>query len=132
MSLSIKMASQYETNKAELVRQITAQKNIYTFRQFLYSLNKDIRQQCFDISKQFLENEYSNNDNITTSERERLLALINHWQWNTFDTTSTMWWSTLSFNHAKSVSLMTLIHVWIDDIQAFDPQAFETSTDGLR
>jgi hypothetical protein len=126
------MASQYDTNKAELVRQITAQKNIYKFRQFLYSLNRDIRQQCFDISKKFLENEYRNNDAISTTERERLLALINHWQWHAFDNTSVVWWSTLSFNHAKSISLMTMIHLWVDDIHTFDPEAFETSTDGLR
>ena len=126
------MASQYDDNKTEIIRNITAQKNIYKFRQFMYSLNKDIRHHCFDISKQFLDNEYQNNTMITATERERLLNLQNHWQWNTFDTTSVLWWSTLSFNHAKSVSLMTIVHMWIDDMHSFDPEAFETSTDGLR
>ena len=126
------MDTQYESNKAEILRHITAQKNIYKFRQFLYSLNRDIRQQCFDISKQFLENEYRNNTAVTVTERERLLSLINHWQWNTFDTNSTNWWSILSFNHAKSLSLMTMIHLWINDIQTFDSETFEMSTDGLR
>lgn len=126
------MASQYDNNKAELVRQITAQKNIYKFRQFLYSLNRDIRQKCFDISKEFLDNEYRNNTAITVTERERLLNLINHWKWNDLDTNSTNWWSTLSFNHSKSLTFMTIIHLWIDDMNTFDPETFETSTDGLR
>jgi len=69
---------------------------------------------------------------ITATERERLQNLRNHWQWTAFDNASTDWWSTLSFNHATSISLMTLIHLWIDDITVFDSDAFETSTDGIR
>lgn len=126
------MASQYDTNKAEIVKKITGQKNIYKFRQFLYSLNRDIRQSCFRITRDFFENEYTNNTSITATERERLLNLINYWQWNDFDGNSTNWWSALSFNHSKSLSLMTVIHMWIDDINTFDTEVFETSTDGVR
>jgi hypothetical protein len=125
------MTSQYDNNKTEIVRNITAQKAIYKYRIFMYSLNKDIRQQCFRITKEFLDNE-NNNSTITTTERERLLNLGNHWQWNDFDNNSTIWWSALSFNHSKSLSLMTVIHMWIDDINTFDSEVFETSTDGLR
>ena len=125
------MASQYDNNKTEIVRNITAQKAIYKFRIFMYSLNKDIRQQCFRITKEFLDNEY-NNSTITVTERERLLNLGNHWQWNMFENNSTNWWSQLSFNHSSSLSLMTVIHMWIDDIHTFDSEVFETSTDGLR
>ena len=67
------MASQYDNNKAEIVRNITAQKAIYKYRIFMYSLNKDIRQKCFRITKEFLDNEYDNNSTITTTERERIL-----------------------------------------------------------
>ena len=126
------MASQYDTNRTEIVRNITAQKAIYKYRIFMYSLNKDIRQQCFRITKEFLDNEYNNNSTITTTERERLLNLGNHWQWTIFENESTNWWSALSFNHSKSLSLMTVIHMWIDDINTFDGEVFETSTDGLR
>jgi hypothetical protein len=126
------MACQYDTNKAEIVKKITGQKNIYKFRQFLYSLNRDIRQSCFRITRDFFENEYTNNTSITATERERLLNLINYWQWNDFDGNSTNWWSTLSFNHSSSLSLMTVIHMWIDEIHHFDPEVFETSTDGVR
>ena len=126
------MASQYDANKAEIVKKITGQKNIYKFRQFLYSLNRDIRQNCFRITRDFFENEYNNNISITATERERLLNLINYWQWNDFDGNSTNWWSTLSFNHYTSLSLMTVIHMWIDEIHHFDPEVFETSTDGVR
>jgi hypothetical protein len=125
------MASQYDNNKTEIIRNITAQKGIYKFKHFLYSLNRDIRQQCFRITKDFLDNE-NNNSTTTATERERLLNLGNHWQWNDFDNNSTNWWSTLSFNHSKSLSLMTVIHLWIDDINTFDAEVFETSTDGLR
>jgi hypothetical protein len=126
------MASQYDTSRAEIVRQITAQKTIYKYRIFMYSLNKDIRQNAFRITRDFLNNEYDNNSTITVTERERLLNLINYWQWNVFDNNSTNWWSTLSFNHSTSLSLMTVIHLWIDDINTFDAEVFETSTDGLR
>jgi len=126
------MASQYDANKAEIVKKITGQKNIYKFRQFLYSLNRDIRQNCFRITRDFFENEYNNNTSITATERERLLNLINYWQWNDFDGNSTNWWSTLSFIHYTSLSLMTVIHMWIDEIYNFDPEVFETSTDGVR
>lgn len=122
----------YDTHRTEIVRQITAQKAIYKFRAFLYSLNKDIRQHCFAIARDFLNNEYQNNLSITATEKERLWNLINHWQWAIFENTSTDWWYLLSVNHAKSISLMTIIHLWIDDIQTFDAEAFETSTLGIR
>jgi hypothetical protein len=93
------MASQYDNNKTEIIRNITAQKAIYKYRIFMYSLNKDIRQQCFRITKEFLDNEYHNNTTITVTERERLLNLGNHWQWAMFENESTNWWSALSFNH---------------------------------
>lgn len=126
------MASQYEISRAEIMRNITAQKAIYKFRVFMYSLNKDIRQQCFRITRDFLENEYKNTPTTTITERERLRLLLNHWQWNDFDNNSTNWWSLLSLNHSMSLSLMTVIHMWTDDINTFDPEVFETSTDGLR
>lgn len=125
------MSSEYESTLIEIKRNILAQKNIYKFRVFIYSLNKDIRHRCFDICKKFLENEYNNNTGITLTEKNRLTNLLNHWQWNTFDSTSTDWWSILSFNHSHSISLMTIIHMWIDDIQTFDSETFETSTLGL-
>ena len=126
------MASQYEDTKAEIIRSITAQKNIYKFRQFLYSLNRDIRQTCFRITKEYLENEYHNNTRVTVTERERLLNIINYWQWTIFDNDATNWWAAVSFNHSRSLSLMTVINLWINDINTFDPETFETSTDGLR
>jgi hypothetical protein len=126
------MASPYETNKTDIVNRIRAQKDIYKFRQFLYSLNRDIRQSCFNITRDFFENEYNNNTTITVTERERLFNIMNHWQWNDFDNNSTNWWSALSFNHSKGLSLMIVIHMWIDDINTFDAEVFETSTDGLR
>jgi len=123
---------EYDTHRTEIVRQITAQKAIYKFRVFLYSLNKDIRQHCFIISRDFLINEYQNNSSITVTEKERLLNLLTHWQWSSFENTSTDWWHILSVNHAKSISLMTLIYLWIDDIHTFDIETSETSTLGLR
>ena len=123
--------SSYEEKRAEIIRNIIAQKSIYKFRMFLYSLNKDIRNKCFMIARDFIENEL-NNETVTVTERERIQNLLNHWQWHIFDTSSTNWWSILSYNHAKSLSLMSIIDLWIDDIHNFDPEAFETSTDGIR
>ena len=97
----------------------------------MYSLNKNVRQQTFQLSLDFLNNEI-NNPTITATERERLQNLRNHWQLSSFENTATDWWSTLLFNHSTSLSLMTLIHLWIDDITVFDSEAFETSTLGIR
>ena len=69
------MASQYEDTKAEIIRSITAQKNIYKFRQFLYSLNRDIRQTCFRITKEYLENEYRNNTAVTVTRYSKYKGL---------------------------------------------------------
>ena len=121
----------YEDNKQEIQRKITGQRYVYKFRQFLYSLNKDIRQVCFRITREFLENEL-NNTLVTVTERARINALLEHWNWQNFDTAATAWWSALALEHTKSLSLMTVIHMWIDDINVFDADAFETSTDGVR
>lgn len=126
------MTTLYDTTKIELVRLITSQKNIYKFRVFIYSLNKDIRQRCFELTRQYLQNEYTNNEAISITEKERLRILLGHWEWNNFDNNATNWWSALSFNHSISTTLMTIIHIWIDDISEFDSEAFETSTLGLR
>lgn len=126
-----KMSSPYEVNRQDIERKITGQRYIYKFRMFLYTLNRDIRQVCFRITKEFLENELEN-QLVTATERERIQRLLTHWQWTTFDTSSTAWWSTLAFEHTKSLSLMTIIHMWIDNITEFDPEHFETSTDGVR
>jgi len=124
--------SVYDTTLNELKRNISAQKTLYKFRTFLYSINRDIRRHYFDICRSYLENEYRNNSEVSMTERERLLNLLNHWQWTAFEQTSTEWWHTLCMNHSHSLSLMTLIVLWVDDIQQFDPETFETSTDGLR
>jgi hypothetical protein len=125
------MSDSYENSKQDLINNISAQKCIYKFRTFIYSLNKDMRYYIFDISRRFLENELHKNPAITVTERERLQQLINHWQWAMFDSNAVVWWTSLS-NYAKSITLMTIIHLWIDDISIFDQDSFETSTDGIR
>ena len=100
--MTMKMASQYDT---DIVRNITITRNINKFRHFMYSRNKDTRQDCFRITKEFLENE-CNNSSITPVEKEGLLNLQNHWQWSNFDNDSCNWWSELSFNHTRSLYLV--------------------------
>ena len=126
------MTSLYDTRKNELIKQITSQKTIYKFRVFMYSLNKDIRQKSFHISRDFLLNESLHNESMGDTEKQILQQLINHWEWNSFDNNSTNWWSTLSYNHSNSRTLMTIIHLWVDDINEFDMETFETSTLGIR
>ena len=125
------METSYQINRQEIERKVAGQRYIYKFRMFLYTLNRDIRQVCFRITREFLENELEKPE-LTATERARVQRLLVHWNWNSFDTASTVWWSTLALEHTKSLSLMTIIHMWIDNITEFDPEAFETSTDGLR
>ena len=74
----------------------------------------------------------NNNTCLAIGERERIQNLINHWQLNNFETNATNWWSVIAYNHSKCSTFKTLMHTWIDDIQTFDVENFETSTDGLR
>lgn len=124
------MSDVYEKNKNEIIKDITAYKLIYKYRNFLYSLNKNVRQECFMLTRKFLENE-QHNDLTTQTENERLIALLNHWQWNSFELNSSSWWIVVS-NFIHSLSLLTIIRLWVDDINIFDPESFETSTDGVR
>jgi hypothetical protein len=121
----------YDSQRTEMQNQIHAIKTIYRFRVFVYSLNKDIRNYCFELSRRMLENE-RNNPDISITERERLQQLLNHWQWGMFENSATSWWSTLSLTHNKCTSLITMMHMWVDDIMAFDQEISETSTLGLR
>lgn len=125
------MATPYEIENKRLKNDIEAMKLIYKFRMFLYSLNRDVRVNCFRISREYFENEYNNNIEVSRTERERLHTLINHWEWTSFDTTSINWWSIIFTQHLRSLTLMTVIHLWIDDITHFDPESFETDTDRI-
>ena len=113
------MSTQYELTTVQLKREILAQKAIYKFRMFMYSLNRDVRHRCFWISRDYLENEL-NNLSITATESARVQALLNHWNWQNFNEYSTNWWSILSSDHSTSVTLITIINLWTDDINVFD------------
>ena len=126
------MTTPYDERKTEIINQITAQKLIYKFRVFLYTLNKDVRFHCFNLCERYLSNEFYDNTTITLTEKDRVQKLLNHWDWVSFDGASTDWWRSLSSEHSKSLTLMTLIHLWIDDVNTFDVETFETSTIGLR
>lgn len=125
------MEEQYEKNLVEIKRNIIAQKTIYKFRNLFYSINKDIRKRCFEICRDYMENEILNIQ-ITVTEKERLNALLIHWNWNQFEINATHWWNILSKDHSHSTILLTFLHLWIDDIDIFDSEAFETSTAGIR
>jgi hypothetical protein len=120
------MVSEYDIQENEIVRNMREQRNIHKFRYFMYSRHKDLRQHRFRITKEFLDNEYKNNSTLTATERELLLNLKNHWDWSMFDNDSTNWWSTLSVNYSRSLSLMTVIHMWIDGINTFDTELSDT------
>lgn len=120
----------YEDKRVEILKKIRAQKDIYQFRVFLYSLNRDVRQTYFRISKEHFENELQN-QSISVTERQGLQALIAHWNWTTFDTTSLAWWTEISSTYATNQYLLILVHLWIDDITKFDSDDYEKSTDRI-
>jgi hypothetical protein len=66
------------------------------------------------------------------TERERLTQLLQHWNWDAFDGAARYWWNSLALQHSASLSLMTVINLWIDNVTPFDDTAFETETDGIR
>ena len=125
------MQQQYETAKEKLIRNFTGYKAINKFRIFLYSLNKEVRMRVFEDINNFFKNEHVSTI-TTTTERERLTDIIKDWQWSNFENDSTTWWQMLVANHLHCVSLLTVIHMLVDETNAFDAEAFETSTDGIR
>lgn len=123
---------EFRADKAKIAQKIVAQKAFYKFRQFMYSLNREIRQHCFGITRAYLENACGPFSDVTVTERNLLIPLLQHWDWTAFDTAATAWWTALSTTHYASLTLMEVINRWIDDIQPFDADRFETGTDGLR
>ena len=77
------------------------------------------------MCRKYLENEDINNEHLTITEKGRLQTVLNHWEWTSFENTSTNWWYILAMNYSHSLSLMTLLHLWIDDIHTFDSETFE-------
>jgi hypothetical protein len=106
------MSNDYKIRKGELEKLIDTQKMIYTFRNFMYSLNKDIRQNYFTITHDYLENEYKFNEILSESEKERLQLLLEHWQWDKFISQSTLWWSQLTIKHAICGTLRLTLDLW--------------------
>ena len=124
--------TEYEITRAKLVRNFMGYKAINKFRLFMYTLSKEVRMRVFDDINDFFKNEY-NNLSTTETERGRLHAIMNiQWQWSNFENDSTTWWQMLVANHLHCVSLLTVIHMLIDETNSFDADAFETSTDGIR
>jgi hypothetical protein len=108
------MASHYNLRKEELVNQMRVQRCILKFKQFLYSLNRDVRQHCFGLVRAYFENELEGGG-LGDVEVQRLEALLQHWQWILFDTISTEWWSGLCLQHARCKTLLACIQIWIDE-----------------
>ena len=104
--------SMHDTTIRDLTQYYRTHEIIYTFRNFLYKINPDIRYHCFTICKRYLENEY-HNDYLCTTEKENIQNLLNHWQYTAFQDTPVNWWSTLCNDHSHSTSLMTLLQLWI-------------------
>lgn len=125
------MSHAYNVRRSELIRQVDALKSIYKFRIFLYSLNRDVRQRCFEICREYLQNELENIE-LNISERDRVIQLLNHFQWNEFDQHSTLWWSILSFNYVNSITLIYLINIWTSDLTIAETNIRDDISLGLR
>lgn len=125
------MSSNYTIRKGELERLIDTQKMIYTFRNFMYSLNKDIRYNYFIITRDYLENEYNHNTIIHDVEKDRLKLLLDHWQWDTFVSQSTAWWSELTTKYALCATLRLTLDLWTHELKVYT-SASDCESIGLR
>lgn len=101
--------------RQRLEAEIYAKRTIYQFRTYLYSLDRAARRNTFDLCKAFLENELQDQQ-LKISQRERIEALLAHFDWTSFDTRAMDWWITLSMNHSRCGTLVDLINKWITGI----------------
>jgi hypothetical protein len=105
------MATYHEARRFELAKNIGCYRTLYEFRLYLDSLDKDMRQQCFKVSRDYLENEYKGP--LAPGESLNLLALVNHWSWEQYEKNQIEWWTVLSKNHLNTEAISKLISLWI-------------------
>ena len=95
-------------DRDDIIRRINVLKAIHTFRLFYESLNYELRQDCIQLGREFLMNEYKY---AVSPEKERVLNLLTHWQYTAL--TAASWWRNLAMNHSRCTSLLTLLRLWI-------------------
>lgn len=123
------MEYNYEQIRATIITQIQTQKIFYKFRVFVYSLNREVRHHCFDLTHQFLENEFRGNLDLHVPERDRIQNLLYHWNWEAFTTHATNWWITLTTQHANCSSLVNVMNIWLENIGLIDTNTPDNRTD---
>lgn len=124
------MSDEYTKNRNDIERKILHQKALHKFRQFMYSLNKPIRQQFFGFIKEYLENEMTN-PGVRAIDSDTLRPLLPHWNWVQFDSMATSWWETLLLHHANCEPLQTIIQLCTNDCY-IGPDFSESASVGLR
>jgi hypothetical protein len=124
------MTETYTNTKNEISNKLFWVKSINRLRKFVYNLSRDERQYFFNEVSQYIHNELNNNS-IHLSETERCLLtnLITHWHINNTESNSTMWWSTLLYNYSGSMTLKTIISVYVCET---DIDSTDDSTLGIR
>jgi hypothetical protein len=106
-------SQQCDTAREALIEKFTAYKAINKFRIFMNSLNKEVQKHVFDDMNTFFK-EGLVSIFTTTTEKEQLTSIINHWQWSNFENDSTTWWQALLENHLHCVSLLAVINMLVD------------------
>ena len=104
---------QCDTVRETLIGKFTAYKAINKFRIFMNSLNKEVQKHVFDDMNTFFQ-EGLVSTFTTTTEKEQLTSIMNHWQWSIFENNSTTWWHMLLENHLHCVSLLAVINMLVD------------------
>ncbi len=122
----------YETFMKEQRRIINSQKIIHKCSILLNSLQGERRYQWFEICRNHLNCVYNMNNTITLSERNLIQNIINHWDWNTFEQNSSLWWNTIFLNYSNSDILINLLRLWVNNDYILDDEQNETSTLGIR
>ncbi len=122
--------------KAAIVNKIVAHKIIHQFRHFMMSLDTYSKRTCFDLTGAILKNELQS-VSASIFDNTSLRSLLNHWQWNNFESNNDDWWLGLSLNHIESASLMKALKLWVNEASIAGSAGRATllpaaSTDGLR
>jgi hypothetical protein len=106
--------SVYEVTLERLEHVIAAHKTINKFRAFLHTINPTLRYHYFDICRAYLENEYKNNERLSSVEKDSLMNLLEiHWKWKAFESASENWWNILAMNYSDCAPFTKLLQLWV-------------------
>lgn len=118
----------YKINRYLILHKIHAHKLIHRFRTLIYQVDRKIRKEWFDCSKEFLLNE-SHNPSLDVLEKLLLKSLQEHWDHKSFEQNSPQWWlDCYQKGFFTSKSFIETISHWLENNEPIDYAVEESNS----